>query len=109
MSKKNTDNKGRFRSVTIGFRASPEEAELINKCVALSGLSKQDYLIKRASKQDVIVQGNPRVYKALKNELSNVYCELKRIEQCSEANDEFLTVIAFIGNILNEMRNDKYD
>lgn len=69
MSVKNLDSKGRFRSKTIGFRVSPEEEKLINSAVALSGLTKQDYIVKRLLCRDVVVQGNPRVYKALKNSL----------------------------------------
>ena len=41
MSAKNRDNKNRWRNITVGFRVSPEENELINKAVALSGLPKQ--------------------------------------------------------------------
>ena len=37
MSAKNLDSKGRFRARTIGFRVSPEEDQLINSAVALSG------------------------------------------------------------------------
>ncbi len=66
MSAKNLDSKGRFRARTIGFRVSPEEDQLINSAVALSGLTKQDYIVKRLLCRDVVVQGNPRVYKALK-------------------------------------------
>ena len=40
MSAKNRDNKNRWRNITVGFRVSPEENELINKAVALSGLPK---------------------------------------------------------------------
>ena len=72
--------KGRFRSRTIGFRVSPEEDQLINSAVALSGLTKQDYIVKRLLCRDVVVQGNPRVYKALKDRLGEVLDELKRIE-----------------------------
>lgn len=62
MSAKNLDSKGRFRARTIGFRVSPEEDQLINSAVALSGLTKQDYIVKRLLCRDVVVQGNPRVY-----------------------------------------------
>ena len=34
MSAKNRDNKNRWRNITVGFRVSPEENELINKAVA---------------------------------------------------------------------------
>ena len=62
MSAKNLDSKGRFRARTIGFRVSPEEDQLINSAVALSGLTKQDYIVKRLLCRDVVVQGNPRVW-----------------------------------------------
>ena len=80
MSAKNRDNKNRWRNITVGFRVSPEENELINRAVALSGLPKQEYCYRRCLNQDVVVQGNPRVYKALKTEFATVLAELKRIE-----------------------------
>ena len=43
----------------VGFRVSPEENELINRAVALSGLPKQEYCYRRCLNQDVVVQGNP--------------------------------------------------
>lgn len=43
MSAKNLDKHNRFRNITVGFRVSPEENETINKAVALSGLSKQEF------------------------------------------------------------------
>ena len=92
MSAKNLDSKGRFRSRTIGFRVSPEEEKLINSAVALSGLTKQDYIVKRLLCRDVVVQGNPRVYKALKNQLAEVLSELQRIEN-SSVSDELLETI----------------
>ena len=38
MSAKNRDRHNRFRSITVGFRVSPEEQEQLNRAVALSGL-----------------------------------------------------------------------
>ncbi len=106
MSAKNLDSKGRFRSKTIGFRVSPEEEKLINSAVALSGLTKQDYIVKRLMCRDVVVQGNPRVYKALKNQLVEVLAELKRIENGSAVDDELLSTIRLITTILNGLKGD---
>jgi len=106
MSAKNLDTKGRFRSRTIGFRVSPEEDELINSAVALSGLTKQDYIVKRLLNYDVVVLGNPRVYKALKNQLSAVLSELERINNSSEVSDELLTVIQLITTTLNGLKGE---
>ena len=78
MSAKNRDNKNRWRNITVGFRVSPEENERINKVVALSGLPKQEYCYRRCLNRDVVVQGNPRVYKALKQELTAVLCGIAK-------------------------------
>ena len=59
MSLKNRDNKNRWRSKTIGFRVSPEEDEQINRYVKLSGLTKQDYITRRLTCKEVVIQGNP--------------------------------------------------
>lgn len=45
MSAKNKDMQGRYRSKVIAFRVSPQEDEVLNAKVKLSGLTKQDYLI----------------------------------------------------------------
>ena len=90
---KNLDYKGRWRNKTVAFRVSEEEAKLIDTQVALSGLTKQDYIIRRLQCRDVVVQGSPRVYKALRNQMADIYEELKRLERCSEANDELLYTI----------------
>ena len=79
MSAKNVDRHNRFRNITVGFRVSPEENEEINRAVALSGLSKQEYCYRRCMERDVVVQGNPRVYKALKNQMADILTELQRI------------------------------
>lgn len=57
MSAKNLDKHNRFRSITVGFRVSPEEHEHINVAVALSGLSKQEYCYRRCLGRDIVVQG----------------------------------------------------
>ena len=106
MSAKNKDNKNRWRNITVGFRVSPEESEQINKAVRLSGLSKQDYITRRLLCQDVIVQGNPRVYKALRNELAAVLAELQRIEAGNSVDDELLNVIELIAIVLGGLKGE---
>lgn len=103
---KNLDNKGRWRNKTVAFRVSDEEATLIDTCVALSGLTKQDYIVRRLQCRDVVVQGNPRVYKALRNQMADIYEELKRLERGSEANDELLYTIQMIAEIMNGLKGE---
>ena len=104
MSAKSRDNKNRWRNITVGFRVSAEENELINKAVKLSGLPKQEYCYRRCLGQDIVVVGNPRVYKALRNNLANVLMELQRIENGSEVNDELLDLIKMIAGILGGLK-----
>lgn len=106
MSAKNKDSKNRWRNITVGFRVSPEEKEQINKAVRLSGLSKQDYITRRLLCQDVVVQGNPRVYKALRNELATVLTELQRIEAGGTVNDDLLDTIELIAVILGGLKGE---
>ena len=106
MSDKNRDNKNRWRNITVGFRVSPEENELINKAVALSGLPKQEYCYRRCLNQEIVVQGNPRVYKALRKELAEVLTELKRIETGNSVDEELLNVIELITIILGGLKGE---
>ena len=106
MSAKNRDEHNRWRNITVGFRVSPEENELLNRAVALSGLPKQEYCYRRCMNRDVIVQGNPRVYKALKNELAAVLQELQRIKASSGVNDELLNIIKLIADILGGLKEE---
>ena len=78
MSAKNRDNKNRWRNITVGFRLN----------------------------QDVVVQGNPRVYKALKTEFATVLAELKRIEAGKGVDDELLSVIELISIILGGLKGE---
>ena len=103
---KNLDCKGRWRNKTVAFRVSEEEAKLIDTQVSLSGLTKQDYIVRRLQCLDVVVQGNPRVYKALRNQMADIYEELKRLERCSEANDELLYTIQMIAEIMNGLKGE---
>ena len=107
MSEKSRDNHNRWRSKTVGFRVSPEENEQIEIAVRLSGLTKQDYITRRLLLKDVVVQGNPKVYKALKNELAAVLTELQRIEAGSNVDDELLDTIELISVIIGEMKGEE--
>lgn len=106
MSAKNMDNHNRWRNKTIAFRVSPEENAQLEVAVQLTGLTKQDYIIRRLLCKDVVVQGNPRVYKALRNELAAVLAELHRIESGKGVDDELLDIIELIAVILGGMKGD---
>lgn len=51
-----------------------------------------------------MVQGNPRVYKALKEQLTAVHEELQRVGRCTDVTPEFLEELHFMNTILGGMR-----
>ena len=105
---KNVDSKGRWRNRNVGFRVSEEEAKLLDDLVELSGLAKQDYILRRLLNREVVVQGNPKVFKALKHQMTQIYEELKRLEAVSNDNEELLIVVEMIATIMKGMVNE-YD
>ena len=105
---KSLDAKGRWRNRNVGFRVSEEEAKLLDDLVELSGLAKQDYILRRLLNREVVVQGNPKVFKALKNQMIQIYEELKRLESVGDDNEELLIVVEMVAKIMKGMVNE-YD
>ena len=106
MSQKNRDEMNRWRNITVGFRVSPEENEMINTAVKLSGLPKQEYCYRRCLDREIVVEGNPKVYKALKDQFAAVLEELRRIEAGSEISAELLKTIQMMAAIMDGMKED---
>ena len=106
MSAKNLDNRNRWRSRTVAFRVSEEENTQIDTAVKLTGLTKQDYITRRLLCKDVVVQGNPRVFKALKNQFVAVLEQLQRIEAGAGVDDELMDTIELMTTIMDGMKED---
>ena len=103
MSNKIKDRHGRWRSIDVNFRVSPEENHLINQMVALSGLTKREYLVRRAMDQEIVVTGNPRVYKALKNQMEQLYLEFSRLCHAGELTPETVELLTLTTEIYDRM------
>ena len=106
MTAKVKDNHNRWRGKTVAFRMSPEETNQLDAFVQMSGLPKQDYLIQRALQREVVVQGNPRVYKGLRIQMETVHEELQKIEDNYLIDDELLDRVEQIITILKSMKEE---
>lgn len=93
---------GEIKLWRSGYRRRNE----IESYVRLSGLTKQDYILKRLTNKSILVQGNPRVYKALNGELGKVYEELLRLESTDDVSEELLSLIAMMARIIEGMNSD---
>lgn len=106
MSLKNRDEHSRWRNKTVAFRLSPEEDSQLEIAVKLTGLTKQDYITRRLLCKEVVVQGNPRVYKALRDQLAAVLDELRRIEAGQKIDNDLMDTIDMIAVIMNGMKEE---
>lgn len=107
MSVKVLDRQGRWRNKIVAFRVSPEEDEQLEIAVRLSGLTKQDYIVRRLQEKEIVMVGNPRVYKALKNELEKVLEQLERIEAGAGVSRDLLDTIELITKTMQGMKDEK--
>lgn len=106
MSLKNLDHHNRWRNKTVAFRVSPEEDAQIETAVKLTGVTKQDYIIRRLLCKDVVVQGNPRVHKALRDQFAAVLEQLQRIEAGAGVDDELMDTIQLMASIMEGMQEE---
>lgn len=93
MRAKAPDHAGRTRDLTIGFRVTREQNDEINELVAISGLTKQDYIVRRLTNRKIAVKSNSRVQQALAKRMDRVYRELRRIERTGEMPDDLRTAV----------------
>ena len=107
MSAKNRDSHNRWRSITVGFRVSPEENEQLNRAVALSGLPKQEYCYQKCMNRDITVTPNPRIFKMMTIHMKDILMELQRLSQGDNPSQELLEDIALITKMLNDMKEER--
>ena len=106
MSEKSTDKNGRWRSKTIGFRMSEDENKELDMLVALSGMTKQDYIIHKLLNKDIVVHGNPRIFKALKTLLLEIHSKLMNYRLASDIPPELIDTIKTISRFYDALTND---
>ena len=94
------DKKNRWRNVMIGFRMSPEEAAELNVKVSLSGLSKQDYLIKSCLQQEMRIVCGRKVAREMQMYLETILEELQSLEEGEILDEEVLIPLKHVLEIL---------
>lgn len=107
MSEKNLDTHGRHRSKTITFRMSKEEAELLDQLVAVSGMTKQDYIISKLSDTTVKVVPSSRMQKGMEDGMLLIYRELLRITDADNVSPELAALTEKIGNIFADLSEEE--
>ena len=104
---KKLDAKGRWRNKTTSFMMSPEEREDLDTRVRLSGLTKQEYMVRRLLERDVVVQPSSGIFEALRDQMTEILEELKRIESGASVDDELLATIKTVAETYNGLEEKK--
>lgn len=106
MSRPIVDAKGRRRSRTVAFRVSPTEADQIDLKVALSGLAKQDYIVKCLLEGTFEVHASTRTRKAVRESVGEVVAELRRLRRAGDMEEGLIesleTLAEFAGSFAPE-------
>ena len=69
---KKTKEQSRKRNLIMNFRVTPEEKDMINKRIEVSGLTRAEFFIQSCLFQSIEVKGNIRVTDAMKNNLRDI-------------------------------------
>lgn len=104
MTKKNPNGQGRYRSKTVAFHVTPGEDALIKSAVRMTGLTKQEYIIRRLANMTVFVQGNPRVFRGLRKEMQAILEELRRLDAREQLPQNLITRLDLLARIMDGMR-----
>ena len=93
---KKKNEKNRKRSVIVNFRVTPEEKQLIDERIALSGLPRAEFFIQSCMYQKVITFGNVKTFDGIKKKLLVIDEHLQAVEKSEELDLKILEPLRMI-------------
>lgn len=104
MSKEIKKQVKRKRNKTISFRATEEEARLLDRKVEISGLTKQDYIISSLTSPPVSIKADYRLEDKFALEIFRLAKLVKRYGRLEEEDQE---ILRFLIDIYYEIKKEK--
>ena len=99
--KKKKNEKNRKRNVFMNFRVSETERALIEKRIALSGMTKAEFFIQSCLYQAILVRGNIRTFDKIRERLSAIEIKLSDMEKNPELSKDDLLELRTILEMLS--------
>ena len=93
---KKKNEKNRKRRVIVNYRVTPEEKQLIDERIALSGLPRAEFFIQSCMQQKVITFGNVKTFDAIRKKLLVIDEHLQAVEKSEELDLEILESLRMI-------------
>lgn len=103
---KKKNEKNRKRSVIVNFRVTPEEKQLIDERIALSGLVRAEFFINSCMHQKIVTFGNVRTFGEMKRKLAGIDRHLQQIEKSEELDIEVLESLRMILEMLGGLERE---
>lgn len=100
-------NEDRARPRTIAFRVTKEMNERLNLMVAMSGLTKQDYIMSKLCDMEITVVPSPRALKALRDEMREVCKQLNRLRKGDSPSEHLLETCDLLADVMLGLRGDE--
>lgn len=97
------DHGERKRKVIINFRVSPDIAAQIETRIALSGLSKQDFLESCLLNREFTVIGNIKTFDRIRKEVQSINEQLQKLHRVDELDKELLDRLQAVLEILERV------
>lgn len=70
-------------------------------------MKKQDYLIQSVNNLQIVIYGNPYVYRSLKRELENYIQLFNEIQHLDELDVDDLEILEYMLEIIRNLKNKK--
>ena len=106
-TKKKKDEKKRKRNIIMNFRVSPEEKQMIEERVRLSGMAKGEYFIQSCMHQKISVLGNIRTFDAIKESVSRLDRKLTELQSVEELDEVTLESLRMVLELLDGIYNKR--
>ena len=106
-TKKKKDEKKRKRNIIMNFRVSPEEKQMIEERVKLSGMAKGEYFIQSCMYQKISVLGNIRTFDAIKESVAKLDRKLMELQSVEELDEVTLESMRMVLELLDGIYNKR--
>ena len=110
-TEKKKNEKRRVRNVIMNFRVSPEEKEMIEKRIRLSGLAKGDFFIQSCSRQKIVTTGNIKTFDAIRESMKQIDEHLLNVQSAEELDEavlvELRTILEMLDSVYEQAPGDE--
>ena len=97
------NEKNRKRNMILNFRVTPEEKELIEARIRLSGLSKETFFIESCLYQAIFVKGNVKTFDAIRKSMGAIEKQLTEMDFPENPDKQILVELRTILELLEKI------